>query len=84
MTRQSQRLTQADELKLIEFHIYKTKKKLFEVNKTMRFYQITGIDITHSEVMMTPIKLHWNIFAGLKERLKKMRLKNIAAKNSEA
>jgi hypothetical protein len=78
------RLSQADELKKIEFEIYQAKKKFFKMNKELRYYQFTGIEIIHSEVMLAGVRTHFDLIGRFHDWRKKRMLKAIANKNREA
>jgi hypothetical protein len=84
MNKTSQRLTQADEEKLIAFQIYQVRKKLFALNKDLKFYQFTRIDIIHSEVMLAPTRLQHHLFGRIGDWWKQRKLRAIVEKNKEA
>lgn len=66
----NQYLNQADEEKKIEFVVFQCRKKLFELNKSLKYYKITDIEITKSETVMAPITTHWQVFKRIKEFIK--------------
>lgn len=57
-------LTHADEHKLLDFEVYKFKKKMFKLSKDLKYVRISGIEITYSEQTMAPVKLHWQFWKG--------------------
>lgn len=79
-----QHLTQADEEKMIDFHVYQARKKLFAVNKKLKYFQITGIEITHSEQVMAPITTHWQLGRRFRNWWREQKMKNTNQKNKKA
>jgi hypothetical protein len=78
------KLNQADEQKKIDFEIYIFRRRMFKMNKELKYYRVTGVDITYSEQVMAPVDLHWQFWKPLQRMYKEWRMKQVNAKNQEA
>lgn len=70
------KLNQADEKKRIEFEIYCFRRKMFKLNKELKYYRVSDLEITYSEVQMVPVTLHWQIGKRFRNWLRKTKIKN--------
>jgi hypothetical protein len=82
MSNPKPRLTQAEEQKSIEWEITVFRRRMFKKNRELKYYQVTGVEITYSEQVMTPVRLHWQFWKSIGDWHRNRKMKKINNENT--